>query len=300
MVQSMTGYAARSGVGEGACEGWSWSWEIRSVNGRGRDIRLRLPDWIEGLEPAVREAVSARISRGSVTVSLRLERTGAAQALQLDREALSRTLTQLGEIAAAAAAAGIPLAPASAAQILTLPGVQKPAQGAEDSEALKAALLADLAAALDALEAARKAEGEALKAVIAAQLDRIEAFSEKAAQLAEERAPRQAEAMRAALQRVMANIEGADPARLTQELALIAVKSDVTEEIDRLRAHVAAARKLLQAEGPVGRKLDFLTQEFNREANTLCAKSGYAPLTAVGLDLKAVIDQMREQVQNLE
>ncbi len=296
MVQSMTGYAARTG----SWEGWSWSWEIRSVNGRGRDIRLRLPDRIEGLEPAVREAVSRRVARGNVTVSLRLDRAAQATAMALDGQVLEQTLALLGEIAGVAAAQGIPLAPTSAAQILTLPGVQKPAEASEDTEALRDALLADLEAVLDAFLAARRAEGEALKAVVAAQLDRIEALTAEARRLAEERAPEQAEALRAALGRVTENVEAVDPDRLAQELALIAVKSDVTEELDRLDAHVAAARKLLEADGPVGRKLDFLTQEFNREANTLCSKSSYAPLTAVGLDLKAVIDQMREQVQNLE
>ncbi|RMD93770.1 MAG: YicC family protein [Alphaproteobacteria bacterium] len=296
MVQSMTGYAARTG----SWEGWSWSWEIRSVNGRGRDIRLRLPDRIEGLEPAVREAVSRRVARGNVTVSLRLDRAAQATAMALDGQVLEQTLALLGEIAGVAAAQGIPLAPTSAAQILTLPGVQKPAEASEDTEALRDALLADLEAVLDAFLAARRAEGEALKAVVAAQLDRIEALTAEVRRLAEERAPEQAEALRAALGRVTENVEAVDPDRLAQELALIAVKSDVTEELDRLDAHVAAARKLLEADGPVGRKLDFLTQEFNREANTLCSKSSYAPLTAVGLDLKAVIDQMREQVQNLE
>lgn len=298
MAQSMTGYASRAG----GSTGWSWVWEIRSVNGRGRDIRLRLPEGLDGLEAGVRAALGARVARGNVTVSLRLSREGPAGGARVDPAALGRALAQLGQVAAAAAEAGMPLAPVSAAEVLALPGVLAAPEAESADAALLAALRADFDAALDAFLAARATEGAALTAVIAGQLDRIAALTRAAAALAEDRRHAQAESLRAALARVAdaGAGEGVDPGRVAQELAMIAVKSDITEEIDRLDAHVAAARALLSEPGPVGRKLDFLTQEFNREANTLCSKAGFAPLTAVGLDLKTVIDQMREQVQNLE
>ncbi|HMO08877.1 MAG TPA: DUF1732 domain-containing protein, partial [Paracoccaceae bacterium] len=193
------------------------------------------------------------------------------------------------------------LAPPSAAEVLAFRGVTEQAAADEgDTEALRAALLADLAPVLADFAAAHLDEGAALAVVIGAQVDRIEALVAEARAAAEARRPAQAEALRAALARVMEGAAETDPARVAQELALIAVKSDVTEEIDRLTAHVAAARALLADPGPVGRKFDFLTQEFMREANTLCSKAQAAALTRVGLDLKVVVDQLREQVANVE
>lgn len=297
MTISMTGFAARRGQGAGG----AWAWDIRGVNGKGFDLRLRLPEGIEGLESAVRAQVGRCVARGNVALSLRLERDAAGDVPRVRPAGLAAVLAGLAEVQAAASAAGLALAAPTAAEVLALRGVTEQASGDEgDSEALRTALLADLSALLDDFAAVRAAEGAALAAVIGAQVDRIEALVAEARVAAEARRPAQAEALRAALARVTETALEADPGRVAQELALIAVKSDVTEEIDRLTAHVAAARALLAETGPIGRKFDFLTQEFMREANTLCSKSQAAALTRAGLDLKVVIDQMREQVANVE
>lgn len=293
----MTGFAARTGEGEGQ----SWAWEARSVNGKGLDLRLRLPEGIEGLEAAVRAEVAARFARGNLTVSLRLDRAPGAAASAVDPEGLARALAALAEVGAAAAARGIALRASSAAEILGLRGVIDTGAGNQtDGAALKAALVADLGLVLDALKSMRAAEGRVLHEILVGQVARIEALAAEAADEARARAPAQAEAFRAALARVMEGAEAADEGRVAQELALLAVRTDVTEEIDRLKAHVAAARTLLNEGEPVGRRLDFLAQEFNREANTLASKANHAGLTRVALELKAVIDQMREQVQNVQ
>lgn len=295
---SMTGYASR----RGAEKGWDWTWDIRSVNGKGLDLRLRIPDWIEGLEAAVRAEAAQVIQRGSVTVSLKLSRLAGAEGLRVNPAGLSAALAAIAAVAETAARQGIELARPTAVEVLGLRGVteQSAEATAEELAALLVPLRADLRAALAEFDAMRRAEGQALGAVIAGQLDRIADLTAAAAVAAEARRPVVAEQLRENLARVLAGAAEADPARVAQELALLAVKADVAEEIDRLRAHVAAARGHLAAEGAVGRKLDFLMQEFLREANTLCSKSGSAALTAIGLDLKHVIDQMREQVQNVE
>jgi uncharacterized protein (TIGR00255 family) len=292
-LNSMTGFASAAGAGQGH----AWAWDLRSVNGRGFDLRLRLPDWIEGLEPAARAALARVATRGNITLTLRIAREGGT-AGGVDRPAIARALAQVAAVQAMAAEAGVDLVPPSAAEVLALRGM---AEGGPD-ETARAALLGALVADLDGLAAdfarSRAAEGAALAQVLGGQIDRIAALTEDAAVAAEARRPEVERALREALARVMA--ETVDPARLHAELALLAVKSDVTEEIDRLRAHVAAARALIADGASVGRKLDFLTQEFMREANTLCSKAQNPGLTAIGLDLKAVIDQMREQVQNVE
>jgi uncharacterized protein (TIGR00255 family) len=295
MRQSMTGFAARQGDGAG----FAWTWELRGVNGKGLDLRLRLPDWIEGLEAETRRRLQAALSRGNVQVSLKLVATSGTGTLTLDADQLDAVLAAMTRIEAAAMAEGLSLAPSTAAQIVGLRGVLAEPQGGADTAPLRAALLADLDAALAAFLAMRRSEGARLATVLDRQMSEIETLVAEADSAARARAPQQAERLRAQLARVLENTE-ADETRVAQELALIAVKSDVTEEIDRLRAHVAAARALLSEEGAVGRRFDFLAQEFNREANTLCSKSGDAALTRAGLALKTVIDQMREQVQNLE
>jgi uncharacterized protein (TIGR00255 family) len=294
---SMTGFA----TARGEAAGWDWVWDIRSVNGRGLDLRLRLPDWLEGLEPAVRSALGGQVARGSVTVSLRLNRQGMAGAGRLDREAQAAALAALAEVEAAAAAAGVGLRPSSAAEVLGLRGVMDgTSDSTRDPAELTGLIAADLPAVLAAFQDMRRTEGRALAAVLVEQLDQIARLTTEAAAEAQARQEEVGAKLRDNLARVLANSDGADEARVAQELALLAVKADVREEIDRLTAHVAAARKLMAEPGPVGRKLDFLTQEFNREANTLCSKAGAERLTRLGLDLKAVIDQMREQVQNVE
>ena len=296
MTRSMTGFAEARGDGAGH----EWRWEIRSVNGRGLDLRLRLPDGVEGLEAAAREAVGATAARGSVTLGLRLARAAdAAAGRQIDPDALGAALAMLAEVEAAARLEGVALAQSDAGRVLAMPGVLREAREEADAPALRAAVLADLAPLIRAWDATRRAEGARMAEAVAARLDRVGSLVGEARAAVRAREGEQGEALRRALSRVAEEVP-VDPDRLAQELALIAVRADVAEEIDRLEAHLAAARELLAADGPVGRKLDFLSQEFAREANTICAKAQSAELTRVGLDLKAAIDQIREQVQNLE
>lgn len=279
---------------------FSWVWDIRAVNARGFDVRLRLPDWIEGLDAPVRAAVGQRVTRGNVTVTLKVVRETNAVSERLDEAALDRVLSQMAQIEAVAARAGLVLNKASAADVLGMRGVLVSDATEDDATPLTKALVADLPALVGSFDTMRQSEGDALAEVLGTQLEKIAALTAEAGALAQARKAQVADKLRENLARVLDNSDGADEQRVAQELALIAVKTDVTEETDRLTAHVAAARDLLAAENAVGRKLDFLAQEFNREANTLCAKAQSSDLTRVGLDLKATIDQMREQVQNLE
>ena len=297
MIVSMTGFAVRKGQGAGA----AWQWEVRSVNGKGLDLRLRLPEWIDGLEPMVRAALVRRVQRGNVSLTLKLVRDAGADALRVNRAVLASVLSGLAEVTEAAAMRGLVLDAPSAAEVLGLRGVLDQAVAdEEDTAPLRSALMTDLLPLLDAFAAARSAEGAALAGILAAQIDLIAALTADAAAEAALRRDAMGQSLRDAVTRVLSNAAALDETRLAQELALIAVKADVTEEIDRLTAHVEAARALLADAGPVGRRFDFLTQEFNREANTLCSKAQSIALTRIGLDLKTVIDQMREQVQNVE
>lgn len=296
MIRSMTGFASASG----ALEGWSWSWELRGVNGKGLDLRLRVPDWVEGLEVALRKQVTAEVARGNITCNLRIASAENDGTQQVNTAQVDTLLAALHGIEARAMDAGVSLAPSRASDILTMRGVLEQSDQAQDIDALREALLAEFPAVLEDFNAMRRQEGAALADVMQDQLNEVETLAAKAAALADARKEDTAANLRRNLARVMNNSEGADADRVAQELALIAVKADVTEEIDRLAAHVAAARALIGQGGPVGRKLDFLMQEFNREANTLCSKAQSTELTTVGLALKAVIDQMREQVQNVE
>ncbi len=297
MIVSMTGFAARKGQGAGA----AWSWEVRSVNGKGLDLRLRLPEGIDGLEPLVRAELARRVQRGTVSLTLKLTREAGPEPVRVNRAVLAAVLSGLAEVTEAAAERGLDLCAPSAAEVLGLPGVldRSPAEP-DDTEPLRRALMADLPPLLDAFTATRLAEGAALVAVLGTQIDLIAALTTDAAAEALLRRDTMGQSLQQSLARVLAGAAGVDQTRLAQELALIAVKADVTEELDRLTAHIAAARALLADPGPVGRRFDFLAQEFNREANTLCSKAQSIALTRIGLDLKTVIDQMREQVQNVE
>ncbi|MCU9837117.1 YicC family protein [Ruegeria sp. WL0004] len=296
MIRSMTAFA--SARGEKAP--FSWSWDLRSVNAKGLDLRLRVPDWLDGLEAALRADLTKALSRGSVNLTLRLGRGEEVPSLALNQAALAAVLDALAETEEQAMARGLTLAPSCAADLLALRGVLDAGSGEEDLTPVIAELKAEFGPLVQAFVQMREAEGMALAEILQNQLTRVEELTAQASELAEARKEAVAETLRANLARVLDNTDGADPDRVAQELALLAVKADVTEELDRLRAHVRAARGLLAQGGAVGRKLDFLMQEFNREANTLCSKSQNADLTAVGLELKAVIDQMREQVQNVE
>jgi uncharacterized protein (TIGR00255 family) len=292
-IASMTGYA----TAEGAAPGLRWTWEMRGVNARGLDLRLRLPEGLGALEAPLRKRLSERLARGSVNVSLRLTRSDATGAAGIDPAALEAALTALRQVRTAAEAQGMEMAAPSPAEVLSLRSLSDSAAAPDLPES--ELLLSEAEALLDAFIAARQAEGTALADILGTQVERISELTEAAANAAEARAESQASTFRANVRKLLDETD-LDEGRLAQELALLAVKSDVTEEIDRLRAHVAAARELLAKGGPVGRKLDFLMQEFNREANTLCSKSGDSSLTAIGLDLKLAIDQTREQVQNVE
>ncbi|WP_170606971.1 YicC/YloC family endoribonuclease [Ruegeria arenilitoris] len=296
MIKSMTGFA--SGKGEHGPH--SWGWELRSVNGKGLDLRLRVPDWLTGLEAALRSDLSKTLGRGNVILSLRLSREESSQDIKLNVPAMEAALDALVAAEAMASKRGLSLAQSKASELLSLKGMIEAGPDVDDAGPLVEFLKSDFSALLSDFLEMRRTEGLALEAIIRDQLESIENLTQRAAALAEKRRQEMRQALRENLARVLDNSHGADPDRVAQELALISVKADITEEIDRLAAHVSTARGLLQQDGPVGRKLDFLTQEFNREANTLCSKSQNADLTSVGLELKAVIDQMREQVQNVE
>ena len=292
-ISSMTGFARASGS-DGAA---GWSWEVKSVNGRALDVRCRLPQGLERLDPAVRSAVSARLRRGNVTVGLRLSQAPEAAAMRVNRAWLDQLIALAAEYRGRD-----DIAPPRLDGLLALRGVIETAESADDAEDARddGAMLATLDVALAELVRERKAEGTALAAALTDRIEEIAGLTRQAEALA----PTRQEALGARLREQVAALTGAGAPvpedRLASELALLAVKIDVTEEIDRLKSHCAAATRHLREGGAVGRKLDFLAQEFNREANTLCSKASHAALTEVGLALKATIDQFREQAQNVE
>ena len=299
MIQSMTAFASRSGNTEGA----TWAWEVRSVNARGLDLRLRLPDGIAGLEADVRAAFTKALKRGNVSLTLRLTMTDNSQELALDEKQLERVLSALDTIQERAFTMGVTLGQPTTADVLNQRGVVCHGGNEGPTEAIAQAIKADIAPLLHDLVKMREREGNSLNAIIAMQLSDIAGHIAKAERAVEERRPDMEQALQTAMERVLGNTE-LDPDKLIQEFAALAVKTDVTEEIDRLKSHVSAASELLEIaqkeRQPVGRKLDFLSQEFNREANTLCSKAQHTKLTSIGLDLKTLIDQMREQIQNVE
>jgi len=306
MVKSMTGAAALAAAlqappGSQDPQGMVQAqWDLRAVNGRGLDLRFRLPEGLEGLEAGFRTRLQAVVRRGSVSLSLRLTRNEAAAALRPDPAGLAAALAAVAQVQDAAEQAGVALRPPTAAEVLGLRGVLVAGGDPGPSEPLVAALLAQAEGLIVRFDDTRRAEGAALVAVLGAQVDRVADLVAQARALLPERRAAQAEALAAALDRLQGVSPPADPGRLEAELALIALRGDVAEELDRLDSHCAAARRLLAGDEPVGRPLEFLVQEFNREANTLCSKAQNAGLTRIGLDLKAVIDQMREQSLNLE
>ena len=291
-IRSMTGFART----EGSLGAARWHWEVRSVNGRSLELRLRLPPGLDALEPRLRETAQRRLVRGNINATLNVQRDTQPSAIRLNEAALLdviRAADRVREIAGGERP--------SVEALLGIRGVLEVAEAEEGpNEAQASALLASFDSALEKLVAARSAEGSRLAAVLADQLDRIEALvADVAASPA-----RSVQAVRQRLaEQVQKLVDAAstlDPARLHQEAVLVATRTDIEEELKRLGAHITAARELLAAREPVGRKLDFLAQEFNREANTLCSKSNDPEITRNGLALKAVIDQMREQVQNIE
>lgn len=296
-IASMTGYARAEGR-DGVA---TWLWEAKSVNGKGLDVRCRLPHGLDSVEVAAREAAARKLRRGNVQLSLTLTTQAQGPELRVNKELLAELVALVDELGPSHQN----IAPARWDGLLAVKGVLEPATAVEveaDDQRLarEQAIKADLEKTLDALVAMRAVEGGRIRAVLLSQLDEIQALAERAGACAALRPEAVRERLR---QQVVAVLEAAPSLaedRIAQEVALIAVKADIREELDRLRAHVAAARDLIEAGGAVGRKLDFLSQEFNREANTLCSKSSDVDLTRIGLDLKAVIDQFREQVQNIE
>ena len=291
-IASMTGFARA----EGTLDGLGWVWELRSVNGRGLDLRLRLPGGWDQLEPALRDAAGKLLRRGNVNATLALKREAEAEAAP-DPAALERVLTL-----ALTLAGRIPGAPPPRAEgLLALPGVLRAASAeTAPTEPALATLRRGFESALAALDAARRAEGARLASVLHALLDEIAALREAAAAEAADQPARQRARMLETVAFLLAETPALPEERIAQEVALLAARSDVREELDRLASHLDAARALLAEGGAVGRRFDFLVQEFNREANTLCSKSASAALTATGLRLKAAIEQLREQVQNIE
>lgn len=293
-LQSMTGFARL----DGQSGRYQWAWELRSVNGKGLDVRLRLPGGFERLEADVRKAIGNHFSRGNIQANLTIgssENTVEPHVNQAALDAVLALRSQLADI--------IDPAPLRLDTLLSIRGIVDFKDVGDEPgaiELLDRGLLAAIENASAAMRRMREVEGTALAVVLNSQVDAIEHL----ASLIEGDPSRTPEQIRARLEAQIATILDApgnlDRDRLHAEVALLATKADIREELDRLKAHIAAARQLLLAGGPVGRKLDFLAQEFNRESNTICSKSNSAAVTAAGIELKVVIDQFREQVQNLE
>ena len=291
-ISGMTGF----GRAEGTHGDWSWSVEARSVNGRNLEVRFRGPPGFDSLERHAKTAAQARLSRGQVTLGIQGKRADpGAAALKVNQDILARYLTLANQLAEEGAT------PPSADGLLSLRGVLEAPEEVDDPDAraaVETAMAASIDQALDALKLSRDREGSQLLPVVTDFIDRIAALTAAA----ETEATAQTAAIRERFARRMTELAPDAPGleeRIFLEAASLATKADVREELDRLTAHVASARTLLQ-QPPAGRKLDFLMQEFMREANTLCSKSATTALTGIGLELKAVIEQLREQVQNVE
>ncbi len=276
----------------------SWAWELRSVNGRGLELRFRLPGGFDGLEAGLKEVAGRGLKRGNVNANLTIKREEGVR-LVADPAALGQVLVLALEIAGRIPGAEPPRAEA----LLALPGVLRTVAPELDEAvvaAQAAAVVAGFEAALAGLLVARQGEGARIGAVLAAQIDEIAALCARAAVEAAGQPAMQKARMLEVVRGLLGEVPGLPEERIAQEVAVLAGKSDVREELDRLDAHIHAARALLAEGENVGRRLDFLVQEFNREANTLCSKSASVALTATGLKLKATIEQLREQVQNIE
>jgi uncharacterized protein (TIGR00255 family) len=290
----MTGFAR----GHGVSGAYSWAWEMKSVNGKGLDLRLRLPPGWDGIETSLRTRAAEALTRGSVQAGLVVERSGGAPTVRINNAVLDAILAAMQQIAPKLHAA-----PPSLDGLLSLKGVieiEEAEEREDEKRAAEGAVLDGFSKALGALVEMRRHEGAALGRVLSARLEEIAALAARAEQVP----GRKPEAIRARLTEqvaaLLAQSDRFDPDRLHQEAIMIATKADVREELDRLAAHVAQARHLIAQGGAIGRRLDFLAQELNREANTLCAKASDVELTNIGLELKAAVEQFREQVQNVE
>jgi uncharacterized protein (TIGR00255 family) len=293
-LSSMTGFAR----GHGVSGPYAWAWEIKSVNGKGLDLRLRMPPGWDAIEVPVRARAAQALARGSVQANLTVERSGAAPVVRVNAAVLDAVLATMKQLAPKVEAA-----PPSLDGLLALKGVIEVSDSEEredERQSAEAAATEGFGTVIGALGEMRRHEGAALGRVLSARLDEIAALAERA-----DKSPgRQPDAIRARLAEQIATLleqsERFDPDRLHQEAIMLASKADVREELDRLAAHVAQARHLMGQGGAIGRRLDFLAQEFNREANTMCAKANDVELTNIGLELKVAVEQFREQVQNVE
>jgi len=293
-LSSMTGFAR----GHGVSGGYAWAWEIRSVNGKGLDLRLRLPPGWDAVEPPVRSKTGEALARGTVYATLSVERHVKSPVVRLNEDVLNAVLGTVRSLAGRIDADRPRLD-----GILGIKGVIEVVDaevGEDERRAVEAAVVAGFGAVLASLVENRRREGDALARILSGRLDEIAALISRA----EAAAARRPDAVRQRIADQVAVLLQAsdrfDPDRLHQEAVLIAAKSDVREELDRLAAHVAQAQGMVVKGGAVGRRLDFLSQELNRESNTLCAKANDLELTNIGLELKSVVEQFREQVQNLE
>ncbi|HEY4114541.1 MAG TPA: YicC/YloC family endoribonuclease [Rhizomicrobium sp.] len=290
----MTGFAEA----RGAQQSMRWRWEVKSVNGRGLDLRLRMPPGFDSLEMAARTLASDRFRRGNLQASLTVEPQEGSKAFRVDREALAAAVKIARQIADETG-----LAPARVDGLLALKGVivqddLVPTDSAERA-ARDAAVLDTLATALDALRRARRTEGAKLASMLESMINEIDVLIKEASALASSQPVALRDRLSAQLKDLLGNTPVAEE-RLAQEVALLATRGDIREELDRLGAHVQEARALIGSGEAIGRRLDFLAQEFNREANTLCSKSADIHLTRAGLALKSAIEQFREQAQNVE
>ena len=292
-IASMTGFARTEGITDGI----AWVWELRSVNGRSLELRFRLPNGWDSLESGWRDQVTKTLKRGNVTANLTVKRQSDTR-LELDPQALEQVLKIATDLHHRIPGSH----PPSPEALLSLPGVLRQAQVDQQEEraAAAAGVHAAFVTALNDLVTARQAEGDRLAAVLRRQLAEIETLCQDAARAAADQPAAQRARMLENLQTLLRDQPNLPEERVAQEVAILASRSDVREELDRLHSHIAAAYDLLKEAANIGRKLDFLIQEFNREANTLCSKSATAALTAIGLRLKAAIEQLREQVQNIE
>lgn len=293
-LRSMTGFARADGAG--AIN--RWTWEVRSVNGKGLDIRLRLPAGFEHIEMPARERIGGLLARGNVQAALTTQTQPGAARITINDDVLADVMVAMERISGR-----MGVQPPTLDGILSVRGVVETVEAEQDETIraeLAAKILSDLDAALVALVADREREGGTIAATLRGRLDEVDLLVREV----EASPARTPEAIRTRLAEQIATLLDAapalDPDRLHQEAVLLATRADVREEIDRLDSHVVAARGLLDEGGPVGRRLDFLAQEFNREVNTLCSKSNDRAVTAIGLRLKAVVDQFREQIQNVE
>jgi uncharacterized protein (TIGR00255 family) len=275
-----------------------WHWEVRSVNGRGLDLRLKLPPGLEGLEPRVREAVTKRLSRGNVGITLTVKREEGVSQIRLNEDLLRQVRTIAEQVRAVVGGSG-----ATVDTLLAIKGVLEiveASESEEEAERRAQAMLKTLQTALGNLTDARASEGERLRTILLDGLVEIERLVKVVSQSPARSPEAIQQRIREQVARITESTSTLDETRLHQEAVMLATRADVEEELQRLGAHLAAARELLDTDEPVGRRLDFLSQEFNRETNTLCSKSNDTEITRQGLQLKALIEQMREQVQNIE